>query len=162
MDVIFDLFGNPVPLGRGKRGRPEHVPTIENRNRVSMLLALGWSNERIANSLAITLPTLRKHYFSELKQRGAMRDRLEARRLELAWRTAEAGNVGAMKEFGRLVEKSDRMEIERELAQDRKQDAAPEKEARLGKKALEAQRALDADAELTSELEQEAARNARH
>ncbi|MEA3534272.1 hypothetical protein [Rhizobium sp. CC-YZS058] len=162
MDTIFDLFGNPVPLGRGKRGRPEHVPTIENRNRVSILLAAGWSNERIANALAITLPTLRKHYFAELKARDAMRDRLEARRLELAWRTAEAGNVGAMKEFGRLLEKNDRMEIERELSQTGKTDAPAEAHARIGKKAMDAQRALDADAELMTELEQEANRNARH
>lgn len=160
--MIFDLFGNPVPFGRGKRGRPEHVATIENRNKVSILLAAGWSNERIASSLAITLPTLRKHYFSELKAREAMRDRLEARRLELAWRTAEAGNVGAMKEFGRLLEKNDRMEIERELSQSGKNNAPVETAPRVGKKAMDAQRALDADAELMTELEQEATRNARH
>jgi hypothetical protein len=29
-----------------------------------MLVALGWANPRIANALAISLPTLRKNYFT--------------------------------------------------------------------------------------------------
>jgi hypothetical protein len=35
--TIFDLFGNPVPGNHGGRGRLAHVPTLQNRNRVSML-----------------------------------------------------------------------------------------------------------------------------
>lgn len=107
----FDLFGLPVLPPTERRGRPAHVPSNENRNRVNMLLSLGWSNERIAAALSITLPTLRKHYFSELKYRDVARDRLNMRRAELLWKQVEHGNVGAMKEFDRFLEKSDLMEF---------------------------------------------------
>jgi len=65
---ILDVFGDPIPEGWGKRGRPQHVATQQNRNKVTMLLlALGWNNRRIAKSLSIAPPTLRKNYFRELK-----------------------------------------------------------------------------------------------
>lgn len=126
MGADLDLFGDPIPEGRGGRGRPQHLVTVENRNRVNMLLALGWSNERIAGALRITVPTLRKHYFSELKYRGVARDRLDMRRAEVLWREAEKGNVGAMKEFGRMVERSDMMGMAPRKPQP--------KEERVGKK----------------------------
>lgn len=132
MPEIFDLFGDPVPEGRGGRGRPQHVPTSENRNRVNLLLALGWGNERIAAALRITPPTLRRHYFSELRHRDVARDRLDLRRAEVLWREAEKGNVGAIKEFGRLLERNDLMLFGQTS---RPQPAAPApKPAKLGKK----------------------------
>jgi hypothetical protein len=75
MSEIFDLFGEPVPVNWGLRGRPEHIASQQNRNRVSMLVALGWSDKRIAAALFITLPTLRTHYFSELEFRAVARGR---------------------------------------------------------------------------------------
>lgn len=107
MDPIFDLFGDPVPENRGKRGRPEHVPTQKNRNKVNMLLALGWGNDRIANALNITPPTLRKHYFFELRFRDAARDRMDAKLAITFWEQFESGNTGAGREFVRLVERND-------------------------------------------------------
>jgi hypothetical protein len=107
MGQIFDLFGDPVPENRGKRGRPEHIPTLENRNKVNMLLALGWGNERIANALNITAPTLRKHYSSELRFRDCARDRLEAKTAMTFWGQFMGGNTGAGREFVRLVERND-------------------------------------------------------
>lgn len=127
----FDLFGDPVPDGRGARGRPQHVPTMENRRRVNMLMALGWSNERIAGALRITLPTLRRHYFSELKFRDVARDRLDMRRVELLWAEVEKGNVGAMKQMDRFLEKSDLMLFGRSGGGPAK---APAKAPKLGKK----------------------------
>jgi hypothetical protein len=126
-----------------------------------MLVALGWANPRIANALAVSLPTLRKNYFHELKARDAARDQLDARRLELAWELAEGGNVGAFKEFGRLLEKNDRMEIERELSSAPKPNSQPPVE-RVGKKVIAERRAIDADADLMAELEREASQNAHH
>ncbi len=161
MTVNFDLFGNPFePLDR-KVGRPAHEATEKNRNRVKMLVALGWANPRIANALAVSLPTLRKNYFHELKGRDASRDQLEARRLELAWDLAEKGNVGAFKEFGKLLERNDMMEAERKMSSSSKSEKQPSAE-RVGKKIIDEQRALDADAELMAELEQEAIQHARH
>lgn len=159
MTEEFDLFGRPYLVKPTKRGRPPHEVTKKTRNRVSMLVALGWTNPRIASTLGVTLPTLHKYYFYEIGQRDEARDRLEARRLELAWDLAEKGNVGAFKEFGKLVERNDRMEIERELSTKPSEPPASE---RPGKKLQTEQRALDADADLMAELEQEASQNAHH
>lgn len=160
MTENFDLFGNPWVVDPPKRGRPPHEVSVRNRNRVSMLVALGWSNPRIASALGVTLPTLRKYYFYELRQREQARDRMELRRIELAWELAEKGNVGALKEFGKLVERNDRMEAEREMGSTPKSEpAAP---PRVGKKVIDEQRALDADADLMAELELEAQQNAHH
>lgn len=104
-----DLFGDPVPANWGERGRPEHVASEQNRRKVSMLLALGWSNARIAAALFITQPTLRKHYFSELKFRDVARDRLDTTIAMRLWAGVEEGNVGAIREFRKLLERNDLM-----------------------------------------------------
>ncbi|MFT4162486.1 hypothetical protein [Shinella sp.] len=156
----MDLFGNPFEPRERKAGRPPHEVTEKTRNRVKMLIAMGWANPRIANALSISLPTLRKNYFPELKRRETARDQLEARRLELAWELAEKGNVGAFREFGRLMDRNDRMEIEREISSQPKTEKQPT--GRIGKKIIDEQHALDADAELMAELELEASQNAHH
>jgi hypothetical protein len=107
MDVILDLFGDPVPANWGRRGRPQHIATHENRNKVKLLLALGWSTERIAQALSITTPTLRKNYFRELKFRDEARSKLDARLRELLWLECCKGNVAAIKEFRKLQERDD-------------------------------------------------------
>lgn len=131
----FDLFGDPIPANHGGRGRPEHVPTIENRNRVNMLLAMGWSNERIAAALRVTLPTLRKHYFSELKYRAVARDRLDAVLLMKAFEAAEKGRLGP---FLKLVERNDLMNFGQtsrpRVAETAAAEPKPEKAPKLGKK----------------------------
>lgn len=103
----FDLFGDPVRQSNGRRGRPAHVATQENRNKVIMLLAFGWSNERIAAALHISQPTLRRYYFSELKARDIQRDRLDLKRYMQVFAAAEQGNVGAMRLLDQLIAKSD-------------------------------------------------------
>ncbi|MCZ4340173.1 hypothetical protein O4H52_01045 [Sphingomonadaceae bacterium G21617-S1] len=106
-DYDFDLLGDPIPEGHGGRGRPEHVRTERNRSKVIMLLAMGWSNPRIARSLGITPPTLKKHYFRELKVREEALDRLKAGHMSLLWDQAKAGNVAALKEIGKLIDRID-------------------------------------------------------
>jgi hypothetical protein len=92
MAEIFDLFGDPVrPTGASAAGR-RIIPSQQNRNRVSMLVALGWSNKRIDSALFVTLPTLRKDYFSELKFRDVARDRLEAGVALKLWEGVQAGH----------------------------------------------------------------------
>jgi len=162
MDEIFDLFGDAVPANWGQRGRPEHIPTQQNRNRVSMLVALGWSNKRIAAALFVTLPTLRKHYFSELKYRDVARDRLNANLATKLWSLFMEGNVAAGKEFRKFLEVNDRMELESAMGSPPPSTGKAPSE-RVGKKALDSRRAADADADLMAELEQEAAaQNAVH
>lgn len=124
-----------------------------------MLLALGWTNQRIADTLRVSLPTLRQYYSSELRYREIARDRLNMRRAELLWRQVEAGNVGAMKEFDRFLEKNDRMGVEIEMGVPA---AAPVAKVRVGKKEIDELRAMEADADLMAELDREASHNAHH
>lgn len=100
-EPAFNLFGDPIPDGMGKRGRPPHVPTQQNRNKIILLLAQGWPDARISGALGITVPTLRKYYFRELRTRDVARDRVEAIGLLTLWDQARAGNTAAMKEFFR-------------------------------------------------------------
>ena len=160
MEPNFDLFGNPVREGVGQRGRPPYEATEKDRNKVKLLLALGWANQRIANALGISPATLKRYFRAELKVRDAMRDRLDARRIEIAMEQANAGNIAALKELGAMIERNDRMEIERSMGEKPDQDDRPA--ARPGKKVIDEQRAIAADADLMAELEIEAAHNARH
>ena len=74
------------------RRRPRQV------KKVRMLLALSWSNERIAHALRISKPTLRKRFGDLIAdKRGGAADTLEARFYELLWQQVEAGNASAMK-----------------------------------------------------------------
>lgn len=132
---VFDLFGDPVPSNWGERGRPEHVATQQNRNRVSLLVALGWSNVRIASALFITQPTLRKHYFSELKFREVARDRLDAQLGLKLLDGVNAGNVSAIREFQKFLERNDLMNYG-QTRQPQKAAASdkPVKVQKLGKK----------------------------
>ena len=61
-----DLFGQPIPPGRGARGRPVHVPTDDLREMVSVLVGLGWPQGKIAQAVDLSAPTLRLHYRREL------------------------------------------------------------------------------------------------
>jgi uncharacterized protein YjcR len=158
MEPNFDLFGHPVREGLGKRGRPPYEASDKDRNKIKLLLALGWSISRIANGVGISPATVKRYFRAELKQRDAMRDRLEARRFEIAMEQANAGNITALKELSAMIEKNDRMVIEREVGSaDKDETPAP----RPGKKAIDEQKALAADADLMAELENEAAQNAR-
>ncbi len=133
MSENFDLFGHPIPEWKGMRGRPPYEPTGNDRNKIKLLLALGWSIERMANGIGISPATLKRYFRAELKERDAMRDRLDARRFELAMEQANAGNVAALKELGKMIERSDAMLIEARLRQGH-QAPTPEKEEKLGKK----------------------------
>jgi len=134
-----DLFGDPCRLPSGRRGRPAHRFSQKIANKVMMLEALGWSNERIAHAIHCSLPTLRKYYFSELKRRDIQRDRLDAWRFEKVVEQADKGNVGAQRLLNQMVEKNDMM-----LAAARMR-ARPEEapEEKLGKKEMARRKAAD-------------------
>lgn len=129
MEQILDMFGDPVPEYRDPRGRPEHVPTQEKRNLIIQLLAFGWTMKRIAGAIGLTEKTLRKHYSRELKVRDVARDRVEAARLSMLWTEMRKGNVAAMREYGRLVERADLAAVERSFEE---RDAEPRRA--IGKK----------------------------
>lgn len=112
---------------------------------------MGWSNTRIAHAVGISLATLKRYFRAELKVRDEMRDRLEARRLEIAMDLANEGNVAALKELGRLIEKSDLMRAAAAFDRD---ELAEEKPAKLGKKeaAARAAQAAGADSDWGDDL----------
>lgn len=123
-----DLFGLPVIERAAKRGRPEHVRSAENANKISLLFALGRSVADAAKALGITQPTLRKHYFSEVEQREAMATRLEADQLLSLHDQARDGNVSAMKELLARLDKAMTAKLSESLPRKRTT------EARKGKK----------------------------
>jgi hypothetical protein len=163
-----DLWGNQVYVRKGKRGRPPFERTEENARKVSMLLAMGWNNSRIASCIidprtgkAVSEPTLKRYFRSELQERGMARDRLVARQLEVAATVGfEKGNVGAMRLFQQLLEKNDMMSAEDRYG---KPDGAAETEKETrGKKEISASVAKDADDALMAELDQEAKARVQH
>ena len=90
-------------------GRPPHTPTVGTRNRVNLLLGLGWSNRRIATAIEIDFRTLKKHYATELRARDAARDRLDEAMASKLWKLFMSGNVAAGREFRVLLEWNDRI-----------------------------------------------------
>src|ERR1044072_9154116 len=116
MGERFALFGDPIPDNWGKRGRPQHVPTTENINKFTMLVASGWGNEHIATAMDITLPTLRRHYFSLIKRlRDTARARLDAAFQMHVWKEVQEGNVAAMRLWMVVQDRNDSMKAERAL-----------------------------------------------
>ena len=111
-----DLFGLPVRPGKGQRGRPPFEVTPELRNKVKLLLACGWANQRIANAIDASLATVKRYFRAELAERDAMRDRLDARRLEVAAEQAMTGHPGAIRIFNQMMETNDRMEAARRIS----------------------------------------------
>lgn len=139
-DIVgVNLWGEPVYRTARKRGRPPFEWTEENSHKVSMLLAMGWSNDRIAGVVLdprtgkpISGPTLKRHFRSELSVRDKARDLLLSKQLLAASNEAFAGNVGAMRFLNQLIEKNDAALASARLTRDEQDDAASE---RRGKKA---------------------------
>lgn len=142
-DSVFDLFGNPIRDGHGKRGRPPFEWTVEKSNKVKLALARGWSNERIANALAVSLATLKRYFRAELKERDMARDQLDLDRFALAWEAAKGGNVGAMRQVDRLMDADARLHADAKFRGGGRDDDSPAKDKPLGKKA---QAIVDAEA----------------
>jgi len=71
-------------------GRPRFKPTPKQRNRVKLLKADGWSNERIAAQIGISPDTLAIAFVEEI-QFGADAKRLEI--IEAMERAATKGNA---------------------------------------------------------------------
>jgi len=111
-EPAFDLLGDPIPENFGRRGRPPHIATVQNRNKIMLLQAQGWTPARIAGAIGITMPTLRKHYFRELKFRDVARDRVEAIGLLTLWDQGRAGNTAAMKEYLRRFDMAASIEFD--------------------------------------------------
>jgi DNA-binding transcriptional ArsR family regulator len=134
-----DMFGHPVIYRDAKRGRPAHERTAENAKRVSMLFALGRSVAEVAAALGITQPTLRKHYFSEVQQRQAQLDKLEADQMVKLFEQSESGSTSATKALLDKCEDARRARMAGDLVKDRKAQAKPAPKGVKAQRAAEAQ-----------------------
>jgi predicted ArsR family transcriptional regulator len=90
----------PETVKKAGRGRPEFVPTDDDRERVQVLKAQGMSNEAIAAALDIHQQTLVKHFSIELECAVAKKtaDVMMAR-----YRSAMGGSVPAQNKFLELA-----------------------------------------------------------
>lgn len=130
----LDLLGWPIPEARDA-GRPEHVPTEENRNKIMMLLVFKKTNAEIAKAVGLSVPTLRKHYLQELSQRRIARLQLDATRWAALYAKVVAGDVSANKELGKVLESHDRAELAANFGADTHQRRGQEpRQPKRGKK----------------------------
>lgn len=102
--AALPLGGEETPRqpreSEARGGRPEHIPTKRNRERVEVLVAAGQTQWQIAAVLRVSVPTLVKHYAAELDDGRARKD---AAVLEALYAGAKKGNVGAIRTWlGRL------------------------------------------------------------
>lgn len=128
-DGDTDLFGLPLMAERG-RGRPAHVWSLENSNKVNLLFACGHKPAEVAKVLGITKPTFYKHYFNEIARAGLAPLMLKARQLERLNAQAEAGNVTAEKALAAMVH-AERLSVQASTLAGTRPEARP---TRLGKK----------------------------
>lgn len=101
----LDLFGDAVQRGEKGRGRPEHVWTLKNSNKVLLMFARRSTKKEAAVAIGVSVPTLQKHYFFELAKREASVLMMEATQLERLNEQAMAGNVAAEKELMKALAK---------------------------------------------------------
>lgn len=103
--VLIDLFGNAVRMTRRGRGRPAHIATPENRQKVVLLLAVGHSDEDIADALGVCTKTLFSKYKHELSYRRTARMLLDAKNLTAIVEQVEKGNAAAMSLLDKKIER---------------------------------------------------------
>ena len=136
----FDLFGNPARARKGERGRPPLEISSEDRDVVEAALVRGWSNERIAKAVGISVASLKRHFRAALAKRDAARDRMEAAVFAtLARQGIEKGNVGALRRIMELMERD--VARTRDVEMNRLQREAETKGVKLGKKEAQQQAA---------------------
>lgn len=126
-----DLFGNVPFVRKEGRGRPEHQATLEKLNKVLMAFVAGYSIKQAADIIGVSVPTLRKHYFSAVDVRDSAALKFEIDRLVRLNTLAAAGNVSAEKELGRMLE---RVKIA-QLSDQASGSVRPPKPPKQGKKA---------------------------
>ncbi|MFN3675795.1 MAG: hypothetical protein ACK4TC_07420 [Sphingomonas pseudosanguinis] len=138
-DFGLDLFGDPVLPTKEARGRPEHSWSLENSNKVLLAFAMGRSEKEAATAIGISVPTLRKHYFSEVAKRKDAKLRMEMTQLSRLNSAAADGNVTAEKELFKRLDKAAIEQLADRVVERGRQSKAPK-----GKKVAEREAAQEA------------------
>jgi hypothetical protein len=105
----FDLLGHPVPPNKGERGRDQHVPTAENLEKLVLLFGMGRTEVDCAAAIGVSVPTMRKHYFSNPDLKRAKRHaglRLEAELLQRLNQQSIDGKTSATEKLLKRLDKS--------------------------------------------------------
>lgn len=150
-----DLFGNPVRVRKGMRGRPPKELTEKDLDALEAGLVRGWSRQRIADALDIGLSTLKRNFGPILSGAATAPDRLKLAIYAATVRKALGGDMGAVRQLRQMITEDERADMERRL------DENPQPE-KVGKKQMLRQDAEDAEAALAEELALEMRTIARH
>lgn len=126
-----DLFGDPILPRQEGRGRPEHLWTRANSNKVLLAFARGLTVKDAAVSIGVSAPTLRKVYFAEVAKRTQAKLRMEMTQLARLNDQAEGGNVTAEKELLKQMERLRQRDEARAMAP---APMSPPRAERIGKK----------------------------
>lgn len=93
----------PRPRRSGAGGRKRYQASERDREKVAVLVASGMTIDQIAIAMAVSEPTLRRHYAREIET-GALRKRGEM--LVALNRVAMKGNVAAVKEALAIMDRA--------------------------------------------------------
>ena len=134
----FDLLGDPIPKGFGRKGRPEHKANREKAITIMLLAAARKTKKEIAKAIGITQPTLNKHYFSaesEFRIKfGECRERVEAKLLLKLFQGAEEGKVASIEALWKRLEAADQKALDQKWSAPAKDATAEKPPKPLGKK----------------------------
>ena len=142
-----DLFGNPVRARKGQRGRPPLEITPEDRDMVEAALVRGWSNERIARAVGVSVPSLKRHFRAALQRRDQARERMElAAFATLAREAIEGRSMSAMKQLREVLARDAMTRKQAEFERQQQEAAARGigTEGKLGKKEAAHRAAIEA------------------
>lgn len=91
------------PKRRGAGGRKRYKASDRDREKVAVLVSSGMTVDEISRVMALSEPTLRRHYAAEIET-GALRKRADV--LVALHRTALKGNVAAQKEAIAIMDRA--------------------------------------------------------
>lgn len=107
----FDLFGQPVPANKGKRGRPQHAYNPEIFKSLIRCFGLGWSQVRVAHSHSMSVPTMNKVYFSTDREKSFRDQACDIYEAELVARLDRQSAAGSATATEKLLARVDRSRI---------------------------------------------------
>lgn len=133
----FDLLGDPVPANKGEKARPQHAPSAENLEKAVLLYAHRKTDAEVAAALGISIPTLKRHYFSNDELRTIRRNArafLEGELLARLNRDSLAGKTGATEKLLKRLDKAGLAALSDRIKGRGQADGKADKPPQLGKK----------------------------
>lgn len=134
----IDLFGDPVLTRREGPGRPVVVWNKTTSDIILLGFVRGWTIKRVAETVKLSQPTLRRVYFSECAKRQIAADLFDMSQLVKLNAAADSGNVTARRE---LMRRMDVLRMRDSAKAD--QSPRPSKALALGKKEIAQLAALE-------------------